>query len=338
MSKKKIIVKRRWLKMSLCVAVLGVGVALYAGCDGAVNVDGDCIVLENPPTKASDWVSYVDWTKATRVEITAEETSENSFRFSPSSVQFLAGQPYILVMKSPQTNQEKHYFHAPDFYKAIATRKAQTSEAEYKAPYFDDFELKVNGELELYFVPVRPGTYSLLCTITGHKEKGMEGTLTILCDQNLSLDLEVDQNFNTALGSDPRRSGSNDVWATAQTQTVTMKENSETHFVFDPDNVTLTPDLAYILKLQNPAGNSSKHYYTAATFYQTLVTRKAEDSKAEIKVPYFKAIELLIGGTTDLYIVPTVEGTYNVLCTVTGHADAGMTGTITVEHGDHAHE
>jgi uncharacterized cupredoxin-like copper-binding protein len=60
------------------------------------------------------------------------------------------------------------------------------------------------------------------------------------------------------------------------------------------------------------------------------VTRKAEDSQAEIKVPYFKAIELLIGGSTDLYIVPTVAGSYGVVCTVTGHEAAGMTGTITV--------
>ncbi len=65
-----------------------------------------------------------------------------------------------------------------------------------------------------------------------------------------------------------------------------------------------------------------------------MVTRKAQDSQAEIKVPYFKAVELLAGGaahSTDLYIVPTVPGSYELICTVAGHAELGMTGTIIVE-------
>ena len=59
------------------------------------------------------------------------------------------------------------------FYQAIATRKIQTAEAEYKAPYFDAVELKIGGTLEVYFVPVLGGTYDILCTITGHAAAGM---------------------------------------------------------------------------------------------------------------------------------------------------------------------
>ncbi|MBW2653114.1 MAG: hypothetical protein JRC57_08555, partial [Deltaproteobacteria bacterium] len=69
---------------------------------------------------------------------------------------------------------------------------------------------------------------------------------------------------------------------------------------------------------------------TATEFYQTVVIRKAEDSKAEVKVPSFKAVELLIGGSTELFIVPTVPGEYEVVCTITGHSDKGMHGHITV--------
>ena len=254
--------------------------------------------------------------------------------FMPDHLEFVAGQPYILVMKSAAGNQEKHYFHAPEFYQAIATRKAQTAHAEYKAPYFDDFELKVKGELELYFVPVLEGEYPLWCTIPGHRDKGMDGELHIVCGAGLSLDLEVDPDFNTALASDERRSGSNLVWESAQTATVSMEEASfdagSEALAFDPADLSFDAGTAYRLTIQNPAANASKHYYTAAEFYQTVVTRKAEDSKAEIKVPYFKAVELLIGGSTELFIVPTVPGSYGVICTITDHERFGMTGTITV--------
>ncbi len=326
--------------------------ASLPGCvavtDGDGHVDGDghddngvdpdavkCSDLGATPTKASEWVSFVNWDEATRVEIMAHEVDEDTMHFMPDHLEFEAGKPYILVLKGSQTNEEKHYFHAPDFYKAIATRKAQTANAEYKAPYFDDFELKVGGELELYFVPVVEGEYELWCTIPGHRDNGMEGEFHIVCGEGLALDLEVDPDFDTALGEDERRSGSSLVWETAQETSVSMKEISfdegSEELAFEPADVTLAAGTAYIYTLQNPAANSSKHYYTAAEFYQTVVTRKAEDSKAEIKVPYFKAIELLLGGSTELFIVPTVPGVYEVICTITDHEEFGMHGTITVE-------
>jgi uncharacterized cupredoxin-like copper-binding protein len=35
------------------------------------------------------------------------------------------------------------------------------------------------GQLDLYFVLVKTGTFEVFCTIAGHKERGMAGTLTI---------------------------------------------------------------------------------------------------------------------------------------------------------------
>jgi len=304
---------------------------IFVGCDTDKSSTDDCSTIAGTPTTASDWVDFVDWDAAERVELISIENSDGSMAYEPDHLEFVAGKPYILTVKQQGSNQEKHYFHTSDFYKSIATRKAQTADAEYKAPYFDDIELVLGGELELYFVPVIGGTYDLWCTITGHQEKGMEMTVDIVCDDNYALDLEVDHHFNTALGSDARRSGSHAVWSTAQEVTLSMIENSPTDFAFDPETLNLNVGTAYKLKIENSAGNSSKHYYTAPEFYQSIVTRKAEDSKAEIKVPYFKAIELLIGGSTELFIVPTVAGTYEVECTITGHVDAGMHGTIVVQ-------
>ena len=61
-----------------------------------------------------------------------------------------------------------------------------------------------------------------------------------------------------------------------------------------------------------------------------MVTRKAEDSQAEIKPLYFNAIELLIGGETELFMVPTKTGTFQSVCTIPGHEALGMKGTVKV--------
>ena len=215
------------------------------------------------------------------------------------------------------------------FYQAIATRKIQTAEAEYKAPYFDAVELKIGGTLEVYFVPVLGGTYDILCTITGHAAAGMtRGGVTIAGGEGLQLNLEVDPLFDQALATHARRSGSHAVWSTAVDLAVSMAETTTT-LAFVPPDLAVTTGTAYNLALDHPAGNNSKHYYTAMEFYRTLVLRKADDNEAEIRAPYLKAVELLIGGRTTLFMVPTTAGTYGVVCTIVGHVAAGMTGNIT---------
>ena len=189
-------------------------------------------------------------------------------------------------------------------------------------------ELKIGGTLEVYFVPVLAGTYGILCTITGHAAAGMTGGVTITGGEGYELDLEVDPLFNQALATDARKSGSHDVWTTAVDLAVSMVEAGAA-LSFVPPDLAVTTGTAYNLALDNPAGNDSKHYYTAVEFYRTLVLRKADDNEAEIKAPYLKAVELLIGGSTTLFMVPTTAGTYGVVCTIVGHAAAGMTGNIT---------
>jgi len=48
-----------------------------------------------------------------------------------------------------------------------------------KAPYFTALELMVNGQLDLYFVPVTKGEYPVYCTIDDHRDEGMEARLII---------------------------------------------------------------------------------------------------------------------------------------------------------------
>ncbi len=325
--------------------VLAMTAALFllAGCDSGATSPGPQTPPPGPPppppgpppspaTTASEWVALVNWDEAQTVEVLMVETSGTEMSFSPSDLSFEAGKPYILKITSPASNAFKHYFSPEglgNLYQAVATRKVQTPDAEYKAPYFDAVELLPGGSLEIFMVPVLPGEYDIVCTIPGHKEFGMVGTAQITGGEGYELDLEVAPDFNQALTSDPRKSGSHAVWETAVELTIGMVETSES-FAFVPPDIELAKDVGYKLELVNQAGNAAKHYYTAEEFYKTVVLRKAEDSNAEIKAPYLKAVEILIGGSTELFIVPTETGTFDTICTIPGHADLGMTGTIQV--------
>jgi uncharacterized cupredoxin-like copper-binding protein len=125
-------------------------------------------------TDADEIVKTADWKKAETITVTMEEHS-----YSPQNITFKVGQPYKLELKN--IGEKDHYYTAPEFLRAIATRKAMVNrQAEIKAPYFKAFEiLKNGGQIDVYFVPVVKGQYKVFCTIDDHQEKGMEGALTI---------------------------------------------------------------------------------------------------------------------------------------------------------------
>jgi len=125
-------------------------------------------------TNAGAIVKATDWDKMETITISFDE-----FSYEPDEIVFQAGKPYKLVLKN-LAEKKKHYFTAPEFYKAIATRKVQSNkDGEIKAPYFTALELMVNGQLDLYFVPVTKGEYPVYCTFDGHRDEGMEGKLII---------------------------------------------------------------------------------------------------------------------------------------------------------------
>ena len=127
-----------------------------------------------PVQNAAEIVKMADWEKMKTVTVTMGEMF-----YEPDELVFKAGQPYKLVLIN--NGKKKHYYTAPDFYKAIATRKVQSNkDGEIKAPYFHALELMANGgQLDLYFVPVKKGTYPVYCTIDTHREEGSEGEITI---------------------------------------------------------------------------------------------------------------------------------------------------------------
>jgi uncharacterized cupredoxin-like copper-binding protein len=68
---------------------------------------------------------------------------------------------------------------ADDFFSTIAFRKAENAWGEYKGPTLSEVEVFAGKQLDLYLIPTKAGSYLLVCEIEGHREAGMEGTITV---------------------------------------------------------------------------------------------------------------------------------------------------------------
>lgn len=149
-------------KRALAATLLFIAAATTARAADDVVAEADKIV------KAANWEAMET------VTVVLKE-----HEYTPGDLRFKAGTAYKLSLRNQ--GEKSHYFTAPEFYKAIATRKAEVEgKAEIKAPYFKALEVTApGGEIDLYFVPVRKGSYDVYCTIDDHREKGMEGRIVI---------------------------------------------------------------------------------------------------------------------------------------------------------------
>jgi uncharacterized cupredoxin-like copper-binding protein len=131
-------------------------------------------VAQHAVAQPDEIVKKADWQAMQTVTVNIDEHG-----YTPENLRFVAGQAYKLELKNP--SDKDHYFTAPEFFRNVAWRKAMVNQqAEIKAPYFSALEiLKKGGQIDLYFVPVNKGNYAVYCTIDDHREKGMEGAITV---------------------------------------------------------------------------------------------------------------------------------------------------------------
>jgi uncharacterized cupredoxin-like copper-binding protein len=103
-------------------------------------------------------------------------TTMGDLQFMPNRLKFRAGKRYQLLLKNP--SPLKHYFTAKDFADAIWSQKVDAGNVEVKGA-IHELELRPGTSAAWVFVPVRAGVYTLRCTVAGHTEAGMTGTLEI---------------------------------------------------------------------------------------------------------------------------------------------------------------
>ena len=97
--------------------------------------------------------------------------------FTPNRLTFKAGSRYQLNLQN--NSPTKHYFTAKDFADAIWSQKVDAGNVEVKGA-IHELELRPGSHAEWVFIPLRAGTYNLHCTVPGHTEAGMVGTLEII--------------------------------------------------------------------------------------------------------------------------------------------------------------
>jgi uncharacterized cupredoxin-like copper-binding protein len=97
-------------------------------------------------------------------------------KFVPDHLTFLAGRRYQLQLTN--NSSTKHYFTAKDFADAIWSQKVDAGNVEIKGA-IHELELRPGTRADWVFVPLRAGTYQLRCTVPGHTEAGMVGTIEV---------------------------------------------------------------------------------------------------------------------------------------------------------------
>nr|WP_242041703.1 cupredoxin domain-containing protein [Alkalinema sp. FACHB-956] len=102
--------------------------------------------------------------------------SVGELKFVPDHLAFEAGKRYKLHLTNP--SGQKHYFTAKDFADGIWSQKVDAGQVEIKGA-IHELEIRPNAEADWVFVPVRSGQYELHCSIPGHAEAGMKGTIVV---------------------------------------------------------------------------------------------------------------------------------------------------------------
>jgi plastocyanin len=101
----------------------------------------------------------------------------DSSKMSPTEYKLKVGQGYRWKIKASDLTE--YAFVAPAFARNIWIRKIEVGDPaiEIKVVTFDELEFESGGELELFFVAVRPGTYEY--GSKGLMERGMVGKIIV---------------------------------------------------------------------------------------------------------------------------------------------------------------
>jgi uncharacterized cupredoxin-like copper-binding protein len=104
------------------------------------------------------------------------------FAFAPAALTTKAGQPVTISLQN--TGAVEHDWSIREIeISGEATSSGDATSGHMMGGMGDEPKLHVaagtGGKGTLTFTPSKPGTYEYYCTVAGHKEAGMVGTLTV---------------------------------------------------------------------------------------------------------------------------------------------------------------
>ena len=275
--------------------------------------------LEN----AADFVAAADWSLAKTVRIELGEMF-----FKPKNLTVTAGIPYVLELVN--TGKVQHEFTAAEFFRSSSIRKIGSDSSEVRVPFFTGIKVGAGQTVKVFAIPVIPGVFETLCEITGHREAGMTGTITVVGSRPaVPAPLLGSVQAGPWLQDGPARvEAALATWdAKAVKVRIEAGERGDKMY-FKPKELVLRTGIPYVIELVN--SGKVLHEYTADKFFPTVAFRKAQDVAGEYKSPLLKEAEVLAGKRLDLFLIPTKTGTFKIVCKLPGHEAAGMVGSIRV--------
>lgn len=114
-------------------------------------------------------------TKATKLPELLIGGGEAGYDMSQKAYDLETGKAYRLKMKA--TGTHACTIRGQEFFNAIYIRQIAAGEAEILNPTLSGLDFDDPSEAELYFVPVRTGTFTIGCK--GLEEKGMTVTINV---------------------------------------------------------------------------------------------------------------------------------------------------------------
>jgi uncharacterized cupredoxin-like copper-binding protein len=112
---------------------------------------------------------------AQRVAVTVGD----ALLFDPRALTLQAGKPVALTVKN--IGNTDHDFTVMEMDATNVKNKIDGGESHtgHSMAGVVVGHPKKNGEVTIQFTPTRPGTYEFYCSVTGHREAGMKGVLTV---------------------------------------------------------------------------------------------------------------------------------------------------------------
>jgi len=104
-----------------------------------------------------------------------ELATQDGFGISQTEYQMETGKAYKLEIRS--TGIEECAFRADEFFRNIWLRKVEAGGLEIKAAQLNELEFETEAEVEIFFVPIKPGRYPYGCK--GLEDRGLSGLFIV---------------------------------------------------------------------------------------------------------------------------------------------------------------
>ena len=117
-------------------------------------------------------LASVDWDNAVVVEVTLDD-----FTFSPHEIVLERNRPTVLRLKN--VGMQTHDMSGGNFFRVALIKQVGIGAGRVVTPYIQSIQIRPKQQAEIWLLPIRAGSYSFQCSISGHLERGMDGKVLV---------------------------------------------------------------------------------------------------------------------------------------------------------------